>query len=161
MPTRQTLRTHSNTSNQKQSSMYGVRSTATCAASSSPSTPASSLYTASADIPALAPPPPSYVSPAILSAATTCFTSDILSADAAYRRHLWESAAAPDWGDELEGLDGSAVDPGAKNVAGLPSVRRGRAAVSSQARRGRPRARALTWPGRTQAGWLEPRTQEL
>ena len=41
---------------------------------------------------------------------------------------LWESAAAPDWGDELEGLDVIAVDPGAKNVAGLPSVRRGRAA---------------------------------
>ena len=41
---------------------------------------------------------------------------------------LWESAAAPDWGDELEGLDVIAVDPGAKNVAGL-QLRRGRFAL--------------------------------
>jgi len=41
---------------------------------------------------------------------------------------LWESAAAPDWGAALDGLDVIAVDPGARNVAGLPSVRRGRAA---------------------------------
>ena len=49
---------------------------------------------------------------------------------------LWESAAAPDWGDELEGLDVIAVDPGAKNVAGLPNVRRGRAARPLRAWRG-------------------------
>jgi hypothetical protein len=37
---------------------------------------------------------------------------------------MWESASAPDYGDALDGLTVLAVDPGSKNVEGLPSVRR-------------------------------------
>jgi len=36
---------------------------------------------------------------------------------------MWESADAPDYGAALDGLTLLAVDPGARNVAGLPAVR--------------------------------------
>mmetsp|Transcript_26785 Transcript_26785/g.83363 ORF Transcript_26785/g.83363 Transcript_26785/m.83363 type:complete len:215 (-) Transcript_26785:45-689(-) len=39
---------------------------------------------------------------------------------------MWESPVAPDWGDALDGLDVLAVDPGSRNVEGLPAVRKGR-----------------------------------